>query len=79
MKKKIKGCDCPDGYYMDDSDPSNLECVPVNECKCYDMYTNRFYPPNTQLNKKCSNWYLTYRKIYADLYFKINTFKISVY
>lgn len=32
----MEGCECDFGYYLDDTNPDELKCVPLDECGCKD-------------------------------------------
>lgn len=50
------GCTCPEGQYMDTSDPNSPRCTLREYCPCFDSYTRKFYEANQIIRKGCANW-----------------------
>jgi hypothetical protein len=48
----IAGCACLEGTYLDDDG----DCVPPEECPCYDDYTGIMKNPGEISRRGCANW-----------------------
>ena len=51
-----QGCSCPNGQLLDERDPLKPKCVPIYSCSCYDSNSKKYYPANSYIQSKCSNW-----------------------
>lgn len=50
----MEGCECDPGYYLDDSDPRNPQCVHLDECGCMDNQGNYHKAGDRWLTDDCT-------------------------
>ena len=48
----VPGCKTTDGKRLDE----NIRSVPIENCQCYNHYTDKLYPATQLLEMGCSNW-----------------------
>lgn len=51
-EKCVPGCACPKGTFEN----SAGNCVPIDQCDCFDIASGKSFPPGYIINRKCGKW-----------------------
>lgn len=51
-EKCVPGCACLKGTFEN----SAGNCVPIDQCDCFDIASGKSFPPGYIINRKCGKW-----------------------